>query len=176
MVKKYVIDGGVYSGKTSVIKELARRGFATVPEAATVVINEQLESNGDLLPWIKRLEFDQILLGRIRLLESAVENEEIAFLDRGFSGGIAYSRFYRTSLLRDYHQAAQMSHYSGVYFMDLLPGYQIDEFRRESTAVRKQIHKLIWQAYLDLGHKITKVQVMPIDRRVDFILGHLGLI
>ena len=62
MVKKYVVDGGVYSGKTSAIKELARRGFATVPEAAAIVIEEQLAGNGNLLPWIKREEFDRFLL------------------------------------------------------------------------------------------------------------------
>src|SRR3989344_5991793 len=172
MARKYVIDGGAYSGKTSVIKELARRGFATVPEAATLVIREQLACGGGLLPWVRREEFDHFLLGRVKLLESKIETEDLAFLDRSFPGGIAYSQFYRTSLLYDYVQAAQADHYAGVYLMDLLPGYKVDKFRKESPAARKQIHELIRQAYLDLGYKITRVQAMPVDERVDFINRH----
>ena len=84
MARKYVIDGGAYSGKTSVIKELARRGFATVPEAATLVIREQLACGGGLLPWVRREEFDRFLLGRVKLLESKIETD-FDFVEKFYS-------------------------------------------------------------------------------------------
>lgn len=43
------------AGKTSLITELARRGFHTIPEAGRAIILEEMQSRGDALPWADRV-------------------------------------------------------------------------------------------------------------------------
>ena len=47
----YVITGGPGTGKTTVLRELERRGFAVEEEVARRIIREQMESGGNALPW-----------------------------------------------------------------------------------------------------------------------------
>ena len=46
----FVVTGGPGSGKTSLITELARRGFHTIPESGRAIIREEMDSGGDALP------------------------------------------------------------------------------------------------------------------------------
>jgi predicted ATPase len=46
----FVVTGGPGAGKTSLITELARRGFHTIPESGRAIIREELQSGGDAPP------------------------------------------------------------------------------------------------------------------------------
>jgi predicted ATPase len=46
----FVVSGGPGSGKTTVLQELARRGFPFAPEVARQIIQEQVHSGGTALP------------------------------------------------------------------------------------------------------------------------------
>jgi len=46
-----VVSGGPGSGKTTVLHELAARGFPFAPEVARQIIQEQMQSGGVALPW-----------------------------------------------------------------------------------------------------------------------------
>lgn len=46
----FVVTGGPGAGKTSLITELARGGFHTIPESGRVIIREEMQSGGDALP------------------------------------------------------------------------------------------------------------------------------
>ena len=53
----FVVTGGPGAGKTSLITELARRGFHTIPESGRAVIREDMQSGGDALPWADRMAY-----------------------------------------------------------------------------------------------------------------------
>ena len=53
----FVISGCSGSGKSSLLAELARRGFATAEEPGRRVVREELASGGDALPWINGIAF-----------------------------------------------------------------------------------------------------------------------
>lgn len=46
----FVVTGGPGAGKTSLITELARRGFHTIPESGRAIIREEVARGGDALP------------------------------------------------------------------------------------------------------------------------------
>jgi len=48
----YILTGGPGTGKTSVLEELEKRGYAVKPEAATMLIRQEL-ANGITAPWSK---------------------------------------------------------------------------------------------------------------------------
>lgn len=46
-----MITGGPGAGKTTLIDELNRLNFITIPEEARKIIKEQISIQGDGLPW-----------------------------------------------------------------------------------------------------------------------------
>ncbi|MCA1288174.1 AAA family ATPase [Salipiger bermudensis] len=51
----FVVTGGPGAGKTSLITELARRGFHTIPESGRAIIREEMARGGDALLWADRM-------------------------------------------------------------------------------------------------------------------------
>jgi len=52
-----VISGCSGAGKSSLLSELAKRGFATVEEPGRRILREELASGGQALPWIDQKAF-----------------------------------------------------------------------------------------------------------------------
>lgn len=49
--KLYVITGGPGVGKTTLLDALKNKGLVVVPEDARRIIKEQMQANGEGLPW-----------------------------------------------------------------------------------------------------------------------------
>ena len=47
----FVVTGGLGAGKTTLIEELARHGFHTIPESGRAIIRDEVEGDGSALPW-----------------------------------------------------------------------------------------------------------------------------
>ncbi|KFI24182.1 AAA family ATPase, partial [Paenirhodobacter enshiensis] len=60
----FVVTGGPGAGKTSLITELARRGFQTIPESGRAIIREEMQSGGDALPWADRMAYAERMMER----------------------------------------------------------------------------------------------------------------
>ncbi len=58
----FVVTGGPGAGKTSLITELARRGFHTIPEAGRAIIRAEMQSGGSALPWADRVSYAERML------------------------------------------------------------------------------------------------------------------
>ncbi|MEK6809785.1 MAG: ATP-binding protein [Nanoarchaeota archaeon] len=176
MAKKYVLTGSAYSGKTSTLNELARHGFSIVPEAATLVISEQLAVGGDILPWAKLDAFLEALIEKQLELEAKIPaDSEIAFLDRGIPDELAYFRYYgtRTKVPVAYVKAFQEHRYDGVFVFDLIPGYQQDKIRREPLEMVRQLRILHEETYRELGYDVAVVPFMSIRERVNFVIDRI---
>lgn len=53
----FIVTGGPGAGKTSLLAELARRGFQTIPESGRAIIREEMARGGDALPWSDRIAY-----------------------------------------------------------------------------------------------------------------------
>lgn len=68
----FVVTGGPSAGKTSLITELTRRGFHTIPESGRAIIREEMQSGGAALPWADRMACAERMLERdLRVCEDA---------------------------------------------------------------------------------------------------------
>ncbi|MDO8511157.1 MAG: ATP-binding protein [Nanoarchaeota archaeon] len=174
MTKKYIFTGSSYSGKTSTINEFARYGFATVPEAATIIISEQLECGGDALPWAKLDVFLEALIEKQLELEAKIPaDSEIAFIDRGIADEFAYFKYLGIEPTPAYAKAFQEHRYDGIFVFDSIPGYRQDKIRREPLEMVQRLRVLHEEAYLELGYDVMVVPFMPFAERVNFIIDRL---
>ena len=86
-MKSYVIAGGPGIGKSTVIELLASKGYNIIPEAARIIIESELATNGDALPWTNVEKFiDKFIELQIKNEEEVAKKfpeHEIVFLDRG---------------------------------------------------------------------------------------------
>lgn len=174
MTRKYVFTGSAYSGKTKTINELARRGFATIPEAATMIISEQLASGGDILPWIRLDYFLEILIEKQLELEAKIPvDSKIAFIDRGIPDELAYFKYRGIEPTPMHTKKFQEHRYEGIFIFDSIPGYQQDKIRREPPEMVQRLRTLHEEAYKELGYDITVVPFMPITERIKFIIDRV---
>ena len=81
-MKRYILTGTPGSGKTSILHELKRQGFAVVEEAATDV-NAREHLLGNPEPWTQPDFVDSIvLLQKQRQLEASTSPYELQWYDR----------------------------------------------------------------------------------------------
>ena len=174
MAKKYVFTGSSYSGKTSTINEFARYGFATVPEAATILISEQLERGGDILPWIRFDDFLEVLIDQELELETKIPaDSEIAFIDRGIGDEFAYFKYLGMEPPPAYVKASREHRYDGIFLLDTIPGYRQDKIRREPLEMVQRLRVLHEEAYKEIGYDVTVVPFMPFAERVNYIIDRI---
>ena len=174
MTKKYVLTGSAYSGKTATLQELARCGFPTVPEVATLIISEQLAAGGDILPWTRLDEFFKVLIEKQLGFESEIPPDSaIAFLDRGVPDELAYFRYHGIEPAPAYTKVFQEHRYEGIFLFEPIPGYRQDKIRREPLERVQRLRILHEEAYRELGYEVIIVPFMPIEERVNFIIDRI---
>lgn len=171
-----VITGAPSSGKTSVIDELAKRGYPIQTEVARDLIEECLR-HGMSLKEIRDDTHVQQLQSRILRYktgrEKSLDTSKLVFADRGTPDSIVYFR--RAKLkVEDAVAASRLFHYRAVFMLDRLPLVK-DNVRTENDAEAEKIGAEIAADYAALGYELIRVPVMPIVERADFILRKLGI-
>ncbi len=169
----YVITGGPCSGKTTLIQELARRGFRTVPEAARAILAAG-RARGETVAQMHadELGFQRTVLAEKIRAEEALPKDSVAFLDRGIHDSAVY--FARAGYADDptLRMALRTASYSKAFLLALLP-YTQDAERVETEAEAEALHTAIRAAYQAAGIPIIEVPVGPVEERADFVLRHL---
>jgi len=84
MIKCVVISGCSGGGKSTLLEELSRRGYATVEEPGRRIVREELAGQGAALPWVDAAAFAR------RAIAVALDDRKLAevqpgwtFFDRG---------------------------------------------------------------------------------------------
>jgi len=167
------ITGAPCSGKTAVIDALSRRGFRVVPEAARAIIDRRLKA-GKSLAAIRSdpLALQRAVLASKRESERALPVSATVFWDRGLPDGLAYYRLH--GLDADEVRRHCRYRYRHVFILDRLP-MRLDPVRSEDDATARQLERLLTAAYGELGYRPTRVPLLTIDQRIDFILSHADL-
>jgi predicted ATPase len=169
----HVITGAPCSGKTTLIGELADRGFRTVPESGRAYVKremakgrttDELLRNGNIL--------QRGVLGLQLRSERRLPVNEVAFLDGGSPSCLTY---FRVMGLNPNAILAECFHhrYASVYLLDRLP-FQQDGVRFEDDATAGLIDEWLCRDYSALGYRVVRVPVLPVKGRLTFILETLS--
>jgi predicted ATPase len=169
----FVIAGGVCSGKTSVIRELERRGYRVVPETARELIDEGMtegktleKARGDVLSFQRRV------LARQIEKEAGLPADVPVFLDRGIPDSRAFLAFNAIEEPADITEALARARYRKVFMLEPIR-FESDYYRIETADDIERLHQEHVRAYEGLGIEVVDVPVMPVPERADFILSTL---
>lgn len=168
----YVITGAPCSGKTSVISRLELLGYRVIHETARAYINDEL-GKGKTLNEIKADMplFEHNIFYRKLETESSLPEKAIIFLDRAIPDSIAYFRFAGIDPKEPEKRSSEIQ-YRKIFLFERLR-IKHDAVRNENDEDSILIDRLIEETYKTLGYEITRVPVLPVAKRTDFILKNM---
>lgn len=167
-----VIDGAPSSGKTTVVHALQRRGLRIIPEVARAFAEMEL-ARGKPLEEVRGnpRAFQGAVIDLFIERERRLPPEDTLVLDVGLPGCSAYARLHNLQGLPD-PLAAHLHRYQHVFLFDRLP-FEEDHVRTENEEMAIFLDKAIEEAYRRLGYSPTRVPVMDVEERADFVISHL---
>ena len=169
----YVITGGPSSGKTTLLDTLSNAGHTTVPEAARVLIDKEIQ-NGLTIEEIRKDEdtFQQKVLELKLESERNLDAQSLIFFDRGIPDTEAYLLLHNFEIRPTLTEAMKGCHYKKVFLLDPVI-FETDYARIETEEQRIKLQKLLEESYTKLGFEVVKVPVLPVAERAKFILENL---
>ncbi len=169
-----VISGCSGGGKSTLLTELGRRGYAVVEEPGRRIVRQEIERQGSALPWADSSAFlrraiEMSLADR----ESAHSLEGWVFFDRGLIDAAAgLEGVTGEAVLAPLHSIHR--YHRRVFLVPPWPEiYRTDPERRHDldSAVGEYLRLL--EVYPSLGYEVIVVPKDDVAKRADFVLTAL---
>jgi Predicted ATPase len=174
----YTITGGPGVGKTAIIEELSRLGFSVADEDARRIIKEQMEINGEGLPWRNKARYAELMLDAsvetYQKIKSILQSEKV-FFDRGILDTICYMNMENIPVTSEEQKVISAHPYSQKVF--ILPPweeiYETDNERKQTWQEAIYTFDVMKQTYTAYGYDVIEVPKGSIENRCAFILNHI---
>jgi predicted ATPase len=148
----YAVSGGPSSGKTTLINELGKLGYRTVPEAVRPLIEAEI-AKGRRLEEIQHTdELQRKVLAAQLAKEKAAPTGEVVFFDRGIPDTYIYSKVDNLDL-SIYSGIELRGRYKKVFFCELLPLVK-DLARVEDEVRAKMLSEALLNGYREFGYDV----------------------
>jgi predicted ATPase len=173
-MSRYVITGGLGTGKTSVLSALQRK-IQTVPEPARELIAEHRAATGEpTLDQRPELFVERLITRSIQNYRSASEGEVTVF-DRGLADCVAYATVYGIDT-QTAMEAAAANRYDNPVFV-APPWNEIyanDDMRKATFAQSELFHSEVIAAYDRLGYELLELPKVSVIERAALITANLS--
>ncbi len=169
-----MISGCSGGGKSTLLAELAARGYAVVDEPGRRIVQQELAANGVALPWVDGTAFARRAI--TVALADRVQARRLSgwvFFDRGLVDAAAALQYLtcepaleRIGSLHRYHRR--------VFFTPPWPEiYATDAERRHDLDAAIAEYDRLLRAYPSLGYQVVTLPKVSVFERVGFILHTL---
>lgn len=160
-----VISGAPSSGKTTLVKELERRGHRVVHEVARAIIERGMEQ-GRTLEEIRsdKESFENLVLNTKIAIEAELPKDEVIFFDRAIPDSIAYFDIAGLNAEEAFAKSPR-NRYKKIFFLDRLP-YLRDDARIEDQDEAASLDQGLEASYSALGYEVIRIGVMPVKERL----------
>jgi predicted ATPase len=169
-----VISGCSGGGKSTLLTELGRRGYATVEEPGRRIVREELRNHGLALPWVNEIAFAR------RAVEVALADLTAAsraagwvFFDRGLLDAAgALQHLTGEPTLKTLGQARR--YHRRVFLAPPWPEiYVTDAERRHGLDEAIAEYQRLLGLYPFFGYDVTILPKVNVHERADFVLDAL---
>jgi predicted ATPase len=169
-----VISGCSGGGKSTLLGELARRGYAVVEEPGRRIVREELAANGAALPWLDGAAFAR------RTMAMALADRVAArrlrgwvFFDRGLIDGASALQHLTSEPAVD--RIGLHRYHRRVFFAPPWPEiYATDGERHHTLDAAIAEYNRLSRDYPSLGYEVLTLSKVSVSERADFILKTLG--
>jgi predicted ATPase len=169
-----VLSGCSGGGKSTLLSELARRGFSTVPEPGRRIVEEEMRGDGGALPWVDLAAFARraiAMAGSDRRVPDAATGW--VFFDRGLvdaavalEHATGHSAVTILAQSRRYHRQVFMTPpWPEIFISD-------SERRHRLEDAITEYHRLV-AAYGEYGYETIILPKVGVGERAEFVLHHL---
>jgi predicted ATPase len=144
---------------------------------ARQIIQEQVQANGDALPWGDTLRYTELMLTRsIEAFRLNTPSFEIVFMDRGIPDTACYARLIGLPFFDELRTACEKYRYNRMVFM--APPweeiYMTDSERKQTYQEAIDTHRLLVAVYEEYGYQpIELPRVSPVER-TEFVIAHIS--
>lgn len=170
-----VLSGCSGGGKSTLLKELGRRGYAVVDEPGRRIVREELARGGTRLPWIDLAAFarravEVALADRAR----AADRQGWVFFDRGLiDAASALEHAAREPMLALLGRAHR--YHATVFFTPPWPEiFHNDPERKHGLDEAVAEYGRLERAYRELGYRIVELPRATVESRADRVTAELG--
>jgi predicted ATPase len=169
-----VITGAPCCGKTTLIDQLAGKGFRTLPEGARLYIEREMAKGRPLHPIrVDAVALQRKIKDKQLSLEAGLRANDVAFLDRAVPDSLAWYRAFGLNP-NDILSECLRHCYASVFLLDPLP-FQADDGRAEEVAaIAGYLDEWHARDYSALGYDVVRVPVLLAEDRLAFVLETLS--
>ena len=169
----FVITGAPSSGKTTLLQQLAGKGFKINPDASRQLLELRLESG--LRSEQARADEKQF---QTELLSLMVDSElrlnplDLIFHEYALPDNVAFWRKAHLELPDVLIRSVNMFKYRGIFVLEPLT-LKRDGIRTETESDQKTIHKLILECYREAGYNPIIIPVGSVESRLEHVIKQL---
>jgi predicted ATPase len=176
MERFVVISGCSGGGKSTLLAELERRGYAVIEEPGRRIVKEEQLGSGSALPWVDLSAFAQRAIElALRDFEQAKTLPGLVFFDRGLIDAAAALEFAtgRQALAT----VADIRYNPFVFIAPPWPEIYVgDDERRHSLQEAVQEYERLLRAFSTLGYGIKLLPKVDVSKRADFVIQRLRMV
>lgn len=175
----HVISGCSGGGKSTLLNVLADRGWTVVAEAGRQIVQSELASKGNALPWLDKVKFVEFSanLG-LKQIEFALRksNNLPIITDRCIVDVISYLNYCDIDTTVFLKSLLIENVYAPVVL--ITPPWrelfsQNEERPKDfDEAVREYEH--LCKSYIKLGYELLEIPIGPIEQRADFVEAYFA--
>lgn len=173
--KFYIITGGPGAGKTTLLNELKNIGFTTVPEEGRRIIKEQINLNGEGLPWANKRLFAELMFeASVKNYQEMIKIPDLnpVFFDRGILDTMGYLKLEKIPIPAEMEAIAHKMLYNKNVF--ILPPwkdiYENDLERKQTWEKAVQTFDSMVETYRKYDYNIIEVPKIAVAERAQFII------
>ena len=169
-----MISGSSSGGKSTLLMELARRGYATVEEPGRRIVKQELLGDGGALPWVDAVAFARRAVAlALADLGEARDLSDWVFFDRGLIDAAAALQHMTGEPALE--TVRQHRFNNTVFLAPPWPEiYVTDTERRHDLAFAVAEYERLLGVFPSLGYQVTVLPKVGVSERADFVLSKLG--
>ena len=170
-----IISGCSGGGKSTLLVELGRRGYATVEEPGRRIVKQEMLGKGLALPWADEIAFARRAIA-LALADRATANGESGwvFFDRGLIDAAAALQ-HLTGEPALATLAPAHRYHPRVFLAPPWPEIHVtDTERRHDLGAATAEYQRLLDVYPSLGYRVTILPKASVAERAEFVLHSLS--
>jgi predicted ATPase len=170
---RIVLTGGPMAGKSAVLKELSRRGFAILVETAANILARR-HAGAVVASAVRSIAFNDLVLQEQLAAERALPSDRITIMDRSVLDNMAYRRLF--GLERP--ETRPPHDYAAVFLLDILPTHVWPREVQPTADARlrqaREIEALLIDEYRAAGYAPERIAFTSVAERATWIAGAIS--